>query len=453
MQREILRWTPTSWTWGPAFCKNFRVSNKSSATRSKQVLRTIVLTRLVIAAVLCTGITAPRVADAQEIASLPTPLDAPTVVRLARERRAEVVAARARAVAANQRPDIVSALSDPMVIAQVNHLPFDFHGISGSLTVQQEIPLSHVLGNRRRAAEADAEHWSADTHRVALDVELEALQAFFILAERRATTSILDDQIAITEQLLVIARAHFGAGQGTEADVLRLQNEAARFRSDRAALEADIRGAEAMLDATLARDPTAPIPQLAWNDEINDPPALATLVGEAIAHRPELAGARAEKRRALAEVDAMNSIYGPTALLRAGPSYMTSDGPGVMVMVGISVPIWRDRLTAGVSEAQATVGMDGAEISAMERTITGNVAVARESVLAERTRLLSIRQDILPRAHQVVASAMGSFAAGQSPMLAVLDPTRDLLEIRMQELAARERLAMAWAKLRRETGE
>ena len=36
-------------------------------------------------------------------------------------------------------------------------------------------------------------------------------------------------------------------------------------------------------------------------------------------------------------------------------------------------------------------------------------------------------------------------------MLDVLDPTRDLLEIRIQELMARARLSMAWAKVRRET--
>ncbi len=392
-------------------------------------------------------------AQAEEAAPLPALLDAPTVVRLARERRSEVAAARARAAAAAERPKIVAALPDPMVITQVNHFPFDAHSISGSLTLQQEIPMSRVRGNRQRAAEADADRLGADTRRVALDVELEALQAFYMLAERREMPLILDEQIAITEQLLVLARAHYAAGQGMQADILRLDNEAARFRSERRAVDADIRGAEAMLDAVLARDVTAPIPALAWNDELNDPPALDALVGKAIANRPELGGARAERRRALADVDTMNSMYGPMALLRAGPSYMTSDGPGVMVMVGISVPIWRERLGAGVSQAQAMVAASSAEISALERMIVGNLAVARESVLAERIRLLALRQDILPRARQVVASATGSFAAGQGSMLAVLDPTRDLLEIRMQELAARRRLGLAWAKLRREVAD
>jgi cobalt-zinc-cadmium efflux system outer membrane protein len=406
-----------------------------------------------LAALLAVGLVTftARVVRAEDV--LPSPLDVTTVVRLARERRAEVTAARARAAAAAERPKIVSALPDPMVAAQVDHVALDGHSIQGNVTVQQEFPLSHVRGNRERAAHADAERWRADVRRVAVDVELEALQAFFMLAERRESTVILEEQIAITEQLLVLTRAHYGAGQGTQSDVLRLENEAARFRSERRALDAEIRGAEAMLDTVLARDPSAPIPPLAWNDDVKDPPSLAALVGRAVATRPELAGVRAERRRALADVDVMKSMYSPMALVRAGPAYMTSDGPGIMVMVGVTVPIWRERLGAGVSEAESMAAAASAEISAMERMITGNIAVARENVLAERTRLLELREDILPRARQVVTSAMGSFGAGQGSLLGVLDSTRDLLEIRMQELTARARLSVAWAKVRRQAGE
>ncbi len=378
---------------------------------------------------------------------LPSPLDSAAVVRLARQRRPELAAARARAAAASERPKIVSALPDPMVAITAEHLP----GVNGNFTVQQEFPLSHVRGNRQRVAEADAEHWRADTQRVGLDVEFEALQAFFMLAERRDTAVILDEQVAITEELAVIARAHLASGQGMQADVLRLDNETARFRAERRALDAEIRGAEAMLDTTLARYPTAPIPPLAWTDEAGDPPALEALLSNALRERPELASARADRRRALAEVDVRQSMYKPMALVRAGPSYFMGEGVGVMAMVGISVPIWRDRLGAGVSEAQSMVAMASADISAMERMVVGNIAVARERVFAERTRLLSIQQDILPRARLVVASATGSFGAGQGQMLAVLDATRDLREIRMQELVARARLSAAWAKLRRET--
>jgi outer membrane protein TolC len=395
---------------------------------------------------------APK-AYAQSSEALPSPLDPAAVLQIAHARRSEIVGARARASAAAHRPMIDSALPDPMVMVSMDHLPIPVAGVDGSVTVQQEFPLSGVLGDRRRAAEAEAARWSADAHRVAQDVELEALEAYFMLGERRGLAPILDEQIALVDQLASLARAHLASGQGMQADVLRLDNERARLGADRRALVSEIRSAEAMLDTALARAPDAPLPELVWTDDLNEPPALDALLRTGLARRPELAAARAEHSRALADVDVMRSMYAPMALVRAGPSYTMLEGPGVMAMVGVSVPLWRGRLGAGVADAQSMVTMASADIDAVQRMIAGSIAAAREAVLAERTRLTALRSDVLPRSRLVVESAVGSFAAGQGPMVAVLDAARDLRDVRMQELMVRVRLGTAWAKLRRETGE
>jgi outer membrane protein TolC len=340
-----------------------------------------------------------------------------------------------------------------MLAVELTHLPIPVVGFDGNISIEQQFPLSGVRGDRRRAAEAEATRWRADADRVAQDAELEALEAYYMLGERRGLRPILDEQVAIIDQIAVIARAHLASGQGMQADVLRLDNERARVEADRLALGAEIHAAEAMLDAALARPPDAPVPALVWTDDLSEPKALDSLVEEGLARRPELAAARAEQSRAVAEIDVMESMYSPMAVVRAGPSYTMLEGPGVMGMVGISVPLWRDKLGAGVREARSMVTMAGADIDAMQRMIAGSVAGARERVEAERIRLLSVQRDVLPRARLVVESAVASFGAGQGPMVGTLDAARDLYEIRMQELMDRVRLAMAWARLRRETGE
>jgi outer membrane protein TolC len=274
-----------------------------------------------------------------------------------------------------------------------------------------------------------------------------------MLAERRGLAPIFDEQIALVDQLAAVARAHVASGQGMPVDVLRLDNERTRLETDRRALSSEIRSAEAMLDAALARSPDAPVPELAWTDELSEPPALDALLRQGLSRRPELAGARAEQSRALAEVDVMQSMYAPMAVVRAGPAYSMLEGSGVMAMVGVSVPLWRERLGAGVAEARSMVVMAGADLEAMQRMIAGSIASAREAVVAEQIRLQSIRNDVLPRSRLVIESGIGSFAAGQGPMVAVLDAARDLRDVRMQELMVRARLAVAWAKLRRETGD
>jgi outer membrane protein TolC len=382
---------------------------------------------------------------------LPSPLDAATVVRLARERRPETTAAKARWAAAAERPNVVSALPDPMLMVAADQVPFALTSIMGSVTVQQEFPLSGVRGDRRRAAEADAQRWAADARRVDLDVELDALGAFYMLGERRGEQPILDEQIDLVGQLAAVARVHLGAGQGMQADVMRLDNERARLAADRDALVAEARAAEAMLDTSLARSPDESIPALAWDDDPGDPPPADALTRQALAQRPELAEARAERARAAAEIDAMRSMYTPMALVRAGPAYQTPD-PGFTLMIGVSLPIWRERLGAGVAEARAMATMAAADEDAMRRMVLGAVASRREAVVAARTRWLALAREIVPRAHLVVQSATGGFAAGQGPMVAVLDAARDLRDVRVDELMARIRLGQAQAQLQRAVG-
>lgn len=104
-----------------------------------------------------------RSAEAQE---LPSPLDVTTVVRLARERRQEVVARAARARARAQRPTIDGSIEQPMAMLSIDHLPFTFEGADFSVMLQQDFPLSGLLGRRRAAAEASARRALADVARL-----------------------------------------------------------------------------------------------------------------------------------------------------------------------------------------------------------------------------------------------------------------------------------------------
>lgn len=201
-------------------------------------------------------------APAQADIALPTPLDVQDVVELARARRGEIVAATARARAASQRPAMVSALDDPTVSFSADHIPYSGMGLDWSITFQQSIPLSRVRGNRERAAAANARRERLDIERVALDVELEAARAFWMLAEARAAAAIATQQHALAEQLVQAATARYTANTGTQSDVLRAEIEVARLGAEVRALGAEVRAAEAMLNTSVARDLGAPVPAL-----------------------------------------------------------------------------------------------------------------------------------------------------------------------------------------------
>jgi cobalt-zinc-cadmium efflux system outer membrane protein len=356
---------------------------------------------------------------------LPSPLRLEHVQRYARAHRAEITAARARATAAAQRPAIVSALEDPMLSPSVDHLPFGMGGADLSLAVEQRFPLSKILGHRRRAAEAETSRLRAESQRAGLDIELDAALAFFMLQERRQMEQVLDQQLVLARELVSAANARYSGGTGAQPDVLRAEIEVSRLEGTLRAVHAEVRAAEAMLNASLALPAGGQVPRLesAATEAV---PADWSATRSAAERRPELSASRAEIARAEADVSVMKSMYAPMATVRTGPAYTMVNGTGWMLMLGVSVPVWRNRLNAGVREAQAMLAMSRAELSAMARMIEGQAASTRERVLAARERFLAWRDEVVPRAQRAIDPTLAGYAAGRLPLVSVVEAVQTL---------------------------
>lgn len=392
-------------------------------------------------------------AGAQPSAELPSPLRFEDVPALARERRAEVTAARERALAAEQRPAIVSALDDPMISPSVDHWPFGMAAADVSLTIEQRFPLSGIRGDRRRVAEAEAKRLRSDEQRTKLDVQLDAVTAFLMLYERRGMLRILEEQRLLAKQFVSATNARYGSATGAQADVIRAEIEVARIEAGLKTMAAQIKASEAMLNASLGRATGLPIPELSLSSGVSGPPDGAATVNAALAGRPELSAGKSEIARAEAEVDVMKSMYFPMAMVRTGPAYTMTDGFGAMLMVGVSIPLWREKLGAGVSEAEAMARMAKADLEAMQRMTEGQAASAREEVVAARVQFTSLHDDVMPRARQAIEPSLAGYSSGQLPLVSVLDAARTLWATQAELLGAEVSLGAAWARLGRATGD
>ena len=200
---------------------------------------------------------------AQTTPVLPSPLSLGDVIRLAGERRDEIQAARARTRAGEARPTIVSALEDPMFSSSLDHLPFMLGGADVSFTIEQRIPLSGIRGHRRASALADVDRLRAEANRTTLDVGLQAANAFLMLQERRRTAALVAEQFAFARDVVSAANARYASGTAPQSDVLRAEVEVARLEALARALVSEVRGAEAMLNTSLALDADGPVPTLA----------------------------------------------------------------------------------------------------------------------------------------------------------------------------------------------
>ncbi len=394
---------------------------------------------------------APTSVGAQS-AALPSPLRIGAVVEHAATHRAEIEVARARRAAAEQRTHSVGVLDDPMVMPSLDHVPFMLHGADMSLMVEQRFPLSRLLTHRERSAQADARRLGADIQRVNLDVVLEAVGAYWMLYEQRSMLSIIGEQRAVARLLVAAATARYASGTSAQPDLLRAEIEVARLEGAQRTLAARVRAAEAMLNASLARNADAAVPELAEEPVLAGPPAVTILRDRAFALRPELLAGQEEIKRAEADVSVMRSMVKPMAFVRTGPAYTMSDGWGFMAMVGVSVPIFRGKNRAIIAEASSMADMARADLSAMRNMVQGSVASAREEVFAARTQVLVLRDDVLPRARLAVDAVSASYTAGTLPLVSALDAARALWNAQQELVMAEVTLGTAWARLGRAVG-
>lgn len=389
--------------------------------------------------------------------SLPHPLHLNEALQVAKEHRAELQAAGARAEAARQRPAIVSALEDPVLAPSIDHKPVDpMMETDRSITLEQSFPLSRIRGHRRHAAEAEADRLRSEVDRTGIVVGLDAAQSFFMLHEKRRMQAIVQRQIELAGQVVKSAAARYGAGGSAQAEVLRAEIELARLQARQLSLQAETAGAEAMLNTSLGRDVGLPIPDLATAELFNPDitlPTVASVQAAALDQRPELSGSEAEIRRAEAEVKVMKSMYLPMAMVRTGVAETMTAGRGYMLMVGVSLPIWFNRLGAGVDEARAMERMARADQQAMRRMITGEAAAALENVRGALSRYRALTTDVLPRAERSIAPSLSAYAAGQLSLTGVLEATKALWGVQEEAVMAETELGMAWARLHAAMGQ
>jgi outer membrane protein TolC len=395
---------------------------------------------------------------------LPDVLSLDEAVRIALHNRGEIAAARARADGLAERPAIVGALEDPMVSPSIDHYPFDMEDdetdmgddsnrrYDWSVSIEQRFPLSGVLGHRKAAARADARRARALADSTELDIALDVQKSFYMLLEQRRMRRVLEEQDDLARELVRVAAGRYASGTGSQADVLRAEVEVARVQASRQVLVARIRAAEAMLNASLGRDIQEPIPELLQRASLDLPSTTEAAIAQALQTRPELAAGAAEVDRAAAEIDVMQSMYKPMAMLRVGRATTMAEGDGGMIMIGMSVPIWRGRLSAGVAEARAMRRMAEADLLAMRRMVEGEAAAARENVVAQRANVTALGEEVLPRALEAVEAALAGYASGRGTLVSVIESSRALWDVQAERVMAETALGEAWARLSRATG-
>ncbi|MCI0737364.1 MAG: TolC family protein [Beijerinckiaceae bacterium] len=356
-------------------------------------------------------------------------------------------AAALETLAAAAKADSAGALDDPMISDnyQFYRNPNVFSG--HSITVTQAIPLWGKLSLRREAALADLEavRGRERAARDALDERIKIAFAQYYAASR--ALAVNHEVIVLARGLRAAAEARYGAGQGDQPAVIKALGEETAAEIEAARLNGERGAARELLNALLARPPSAP---LAEPLRLRPAPAkdipIASLVERARGSSPALAASGAEVSAAQARRTLAEKAWYPDLTVGAGPLLQTNDRPpGVAAAIGLNIPLPWGKAGSGEQAAAAQLGAAYERYDAALLDIQSAIAEARERLKAARQADALVARKAIPEARAVLKSVTADYAQGRGELAIALEAQHRVhaLELKLIQLQLNEQMALA----------
>jgi outer membrane protein, heavy metal efflux system len=280
------------------------------------------------------------------------------------------------------------------------------------------------------------------------------LQAAFALKRAYYQIHFLEAKVTVNLQTLDLvrdlerlARAQNEAGKVTLQDVLRAQIEEDRLTTEITDLEDSRQPLRAQFKAALGLKPEQPTPPTPNGFESTPLDLTADrLFDMALRRNPRLKAMEAEVQRAEAswrlalKARVPDFTVGLQADAKASPVVYTPQ-------LGITLPLWRDKIAAQIAETQA--GRRAAEARLTAEEILLAVDFAEKSfVFRQASRNLALLQNqLLPKASQSLQVARAGYVAGTVDFINFIDAERTQLSFQLNEVEARIQRELALAEL------
>jgi len=294
------------------------------------------------------------------------------------------------------------------------------------------------------AANAERQRYEAEKRRLFYQVR-DAYCEYYYLGK---ALHIVRQNIRLLQQIERVARTRYKAGAASHPDVIRLQVELGKL-DDRSRTLADLRGPMvARLNAALNRPAEAPLP---WPTAIPDQQVSVTdaeLLVWLAESNPELKAldheiAQSRSRIALAGKDYFPDVtvgvdYIDTAGAVGAMRPSDSGKDPVIAMVSINLPLWWDKIAAGVREARFRHLVAVHRKQAKTNALSAALKLAAYRFRDAERKINLYRDTLLPKANQSLKATETAFRAGKATFTDLIDSQRILLEF---ELAFQRALA------------
>jgi outer membrane protein TolC len=310
----------------------------------------------------------------------------------------------------------------------------------------QGIPGPGKLKARARVA-------TADSQGKYFAFESAVLQAAFNLKRAYYQLGLLDEQLRIKRETLSllenqerVIRAQNEAGTATLPDLLRVQSERDRIRTDLANLEDSRRSLLENFKAALGLPPQQPGPPTPTHFETGGQnPDTDELLRVAFERNPQLKAMEADVRAAEAGIAVAYKERVPD--FNAGLSADVYAPPFYWPQAGMTLPIWRDKLAAEVAQARANGLVAKSKLKTAQIDLAVNFAEKSFAYRETSRNLALIEDELVPKARQSLEIVRAGYRTGTMDFSSLTDAERTLLDLNLAAAEARTDHEIALADL------
>lgn len=411
------------------------------------------------------GMESTRSATLPLESDLSGPHDESFYLRVALERNPLLFAARRDVAAVVETIPQVTALDDPMLGQKfwpsATYSPQTAMGrMTSSLSLSQEFPWPDKLRVRGEVAEQEAKMALARLAAEELSTIERVRLAYYDLYFYGRAIEITRENEELLDELIGFAEARYRTG-GSQQDIIRVQIELDRLENRLIEYEQRLSQTQADLAALLHASPEIH-PLAAETVELPTvPEALDQLYELSARCRPELKEqlhqiVRDQRRRELARL-----AYVPDLTAGVDWDAMTTDqaispvadgNDNFGIRLGINLPIYRDRLQAGVKEAEHRVVESARRYDAERDDTFRQIRRLIATAGAAEQQITLYHDQIVPRMEQALDVSISDYRTGRGDILQVVDNYTELLSFEIQIARFETDLGQALASLERVVG-
>lgn len=415
-----------------------------------------------------------QIAHAHATATVTTPIggakSADYFIALAMDRHPSIQAARQRVAAAINRVPQARALPDPMF----NNTFWPIHDqslqtasgrIGNQMSLSQAIPWPEKLRTKANVANQEVQIAQADVDRIEREITESVRLAYYEVWFATRAMMIIKETKEVVDTLNRVAESRYRTG-GSQQDVLRARLEADRLEEQLINLTKQQQVAQADL-AALVQQPVDLVPEADDNLGLADVPArLDQLIARAEECNPELIGLASEVRRDRQKQRLACLQQYPDLQFGVQWGLVSDDGNVVSPVanghdtisfnVGTTLPIWRNKINAGIREAAHQTSSTTERLDAERNALYGKLRrlLAQADALIEQRDVYEKR--IIPRVEDTlnlsIADWRGSRSENRTDFFTVIETYRELLMFETQLARINASLAGTLAQIERAAG-